>query len=82
MFSLSGRSSRNPASSSQSLGEMNYSGVGLIQNLFFPLGMRLILVQQLGLVHIGKRNLFSIDGSLDNQKATQTNEEMKFHLIL
>lgn len=35
MFSLSGRPSRNPASSSQSLGEMNYSGVGLIQKAFF-----------------------------------------------
>lgn len=39
MLSLSGRPSRNPASSSQSLGEMNYSGVGLIQKDFFsPLG--------------------------------------------
>lgn len=35
MFSLSGRPSRNPASSSQSLGEMNYSGAGLIQKAFF-----------------------------------------------
>lgn len=37
MFSLSGRPSRNPASSSQCLGEMNYSGVGLIQKAFFSL---------------------------------------------
>lgn len=35
MLSLSGRPSRNPASSSQGLGEMNYSGVGLIQKAFF-----------------------------------------------
>lgn len=86
MFSLSGRPSRNPATSSQSLGEMNYSGAGLIQN-FFTQGMKLIWVQQLGLVHIGKhekflRNLFSKDGYLESQRATQTNKEMKFHLIL
>lgn len=35
MLSLSGRPSRNPASSSQRLGEMNYSWVGLIQKTFF-----------------------------------------------
>lgn len=35
MFSLSGRPSRNPTSSSQSLGEMSYSGAGLIQKAFY-----------------------------------------------
>lgn len=32
---LSGRPSRNPTSSSQSLGEMSYSGAGLIQKAFY-----------------------------------------------
>lgn len=62
MFSLSGRPSRNdPVSSSQSLGEMNYTGVGLIQIAFlffsFPKGMMLVLVKQLGLVHAGEQQV-------------------------